>query len=124
MGGSERVSERFSFDVSEGMPTEADALAEPKDFGKRGFLTPEQQKTADEFMDICDKEALEMARYSAEDPRDTVCRYLRSRKFLLDPALKLLNACKSTKLEGKAEEYAKMKPEEAGDVNICKLKPG
>ena len=81
-------------------------------------MTAEQQATADEFMKICDAEALEMARFSKEDPRDTVCRYLRSRKFLLEPGMKLLNECKALKIEGKAKEYSKMTAGVAGDVDV------
>ncbi len=97
-------------------------VSEPKNYGRRGHLTPEQQEIADEFIEKCDKEALELARFTKEDPRDTACRYLRGRKFVLEAALQLLRDCKDMKVSQKAKKYAAMSPDEAGDVDVDIMK--
>jgi hypothetical protein len=101
---------------------DAEALAEPKDYGKRGFLTAEQVRNQKEFLERCDKEALEMARYTSEDPQDTALRFLRSRKFLVEKAMDLLNESKALRLSCKTKEAAAMTPNEAAgcDVDVMK----
>ena len=105
-----------------GIPTAEDVANEPKNYGKRGYLTAEQEISAKEFMEQVDKEALKLAQYSVEDPRDTVCRYLRSRKFDVKEALKLMMQQKEMKIIGRAKEYAKMTPDTAGDCDVQVLK--
>lgn len=104
------------------MDPDAEALAEPKDYGKRGFLTAEQTRNHKEFLERCDKEALEMARYTSEDPQDTALRFLRSRKFLVEKAMDLLNESKALRLSCKTKEAAAMTPNEAAgcDVDVMK----
>lgn len=102
--------------------SDRDSESEPKDYGKRGFLTHAQQKNQEIFLNTCDRESLEMARYTLEDPGDTALRFLRSRKFVVDKALILLNENKVWRIANKAMEAAKMTPNEAGQCDIDVVK--
>jgi len=102
--------------------SDRDSESEPKDYGKKGFLTSQQVKDQEIFYNTCDRESLEMARYTVEDPGDTCLRFLRSRKFAVDKALILLNENKVCRTENKAMESAKLAPQEAGQCDVDVLK--
>lgn len=102
--------------------SDRDSESEPKDYGKRGYLTSQQQKNQEIFLNTCDRESLEMARYTLEDPGDTALRFLRSRKFIVDKALILLNENKAWRIANKAMEAAKLSPNEAGQCDLDVVK--
>jgi hypothetical protein len=92
--------------------------AEPKYYGKRGHLTADQSKSLQDFMNGCDKDALEMSRFTSEAPQDAALRFLRARKFSVDKALALLSESKVLRLASKTAESAAMTENEAGGCDV------
>jgi hypothetical protein len=98
------------------------ASMDPKDEGRRGFLTAQQEKCRELFLSSCDKEALDMAKYTMEHPSDCALRFLRARKFAVDKALELLNEAKAMMIKERAKEFGKMTPDDAGEADIDLMK--
>ncbi len=101
---------------------------EIKNWGRSGHLTTEQVAALAVFEETCNKEELELARYTSEHPTECAMRFMRSRKYDAEAA-KILLAENIAKLnegggpKGKtAFEYGEMEPEVAGDCDVALLK--
>jgi len=106
-----------------------ESVVAPKNWGKSGFLTVEQGIALQTFLDTCNKDYLERARYTCEHPTECALRMMRARKFDVVAACKILedNMQKLDEGGGKEEsctasEYGEMSPEKAGDCDIGLMK--
>jgi len=94
----------------------------PENWGQIGYLTESQEQILKQFIDEVPNEELLSAKYTVETIEQVSLRYLRARQFDLTKAKDLLHESFKRKIDGKAEYYSKLRPEECANCDIAALK--
>jgi len=102
-----------------------EATADVANWGRLGFLTPEQQEALDVFLaDVnrTNRDGLLMAKYSIESEEEVSLRFLRARKFDVSAACTLLEECKKKMLEGQSALCETLAPDVCAQCDLDVLK--
>lgn len=94
----------------------------PSHWGQLGYLTEQQNKILNDFINTTPIDHITMAKYTVETIEQVSLRFLRARQFDLQKAMDLIAECYKRKVDGRAKEYASMKPEDAAACDVAAFK--
>lgn len=92
------------------------------EWGKLEHLNSSQTDCLKLFLEQCDKNNLEIAKFSVESNENGALRFLRARQFDLEKSLQLLVDCVNRLYEGDAMLWASRDKDECGNCDIDALK--